>query len=446
MSGNSSKSSSSRREFLKSSAIGAAAAGALVRPELSLARSANVAGSDTIRVGLVGCGGRGTQAAQQAMNTEGNVELVAVADAFKSRADLCVENVKGTHGEKVKVDDANTFVGFDAFEKLLATDLEMVLLCTPPGFRPLHFEAAVNAGKHVFMEKPVAVDAPGVRRVLEANDVAKEKGLAVAVGLQRRHERAYMETIDKLREGMIGDLLVSRVYWNGGLLWQNARKKDESELRYQMRNWYYFNWLCGDHIVEQHIHNLDVINWLLDDFPVSARGQGGRLVRTGPDSGQIYDHHMVEYTYKNGHKMISQCRHMDGCWNNVSEHIQGTKGSAQINRARIFDTKGERVFQSKGKRGGWQQEHHDLFADIRRGVIPNEGEYGAKSTMTSILGRLATYTGKQIKWEDAINSKISLCDVDSVNSWDAEPPVKPNGSGKYPIAYPGKNSNKYVDF
>ena len=446
MSSNHSKSNSSRRQFLKTSVVGSVSAGVLATPGLSLARSANVAGNETIRIGLVGCGGRGTQAAQQAMNTEGNVELVAVADAFESRAKQCVNNVKGTHGDKVKVDEGSTFVGFDAYEKLLASDIEMVLLCTPPGFRPLHFEAAINAGKHVFMEKPVAVDPPGVQRVLKANDLAKEKGLAVAVGLQRRHERAYRETIDKLRDGMIGDFLVSRVYWNSGLLWQNARKKDEAELKYQMRNWYYFNWLCGDHIVEQHIHNLDVINWLLDDFPVSAQGQGGRLVRTGPDSGQIYDHHLVEYTYKNGHKMVSQCRHMDGCWNNVSEHMHGSKGSSTINRARIFDTKGDRIFQSKGKRGGWQQEHHDLFAELRNGVIPNEGEYGAKSTMTAILGRLATYTGKFIKWDDAINSDISLCDVDAIKNWDAAAPVKPDDKGRYPVAYPGKNSDKYVDF
>ena len=446
MSNSSRNSQSSRREFIKKSVAGTVAAGTIATPGLSLARSANVGGSDTIRIGLVGCGGRGTQASQQAMNTEGNVELVAVADAFDARAKQCVKNVKGTHGDKVKIKDENIFVGLDAYEKLLATDIEMVLLVTPPGFRPLHFEAAINAGKHVFMEKPVAVDPPGIRRVLKANELAKEKGLAVAVGLQRRHERAYMETIDKLREGVIGDLLVSRVYWNSGLLWQNNRKKDEAELRYQMRNWYYFNWLCGDHIVEQHIHNLDVINWLLDDFPVSAQGQGGRLVRTGPDSGQIYDHHMVEYTYKNGHKMISQCRHMDGCWNKVGEHVLGSKGHCEVNRARIFDTKGDRIFQSKGKRGGHQQEHHDLFAEMRNGVIPNEGEYGAKSTMTSILGRLATYTGKKMKFEDALNSNISLFDPDAMKDWNAKPPVMPNDNGKYPVAYPGKNSDKYIDF
>ena len=380
------------------------------------------------------------------MNTEGSVELVAVADAFERRAAQCVQNVKETHGEKVKVNDDNTFIGFDAYEKLLASDIEMVFLCTPPGFRPLHFEAAINAGKHVFMEKPVAVDAPGIRRVLKANEKAKEKGLAVAVGLQRRHERAYMETINELREAAIGDLLSSRVYWNSGLLWQNARNKDEAELNYQMRNWYYFNWLCGDHIVEQHIHNLDVINWLLDDFPVSAQGQGGRLVRTGPNSGQIYDHHAVEFTYKNGHKMISQCRHMDGCWNKVAEYVQGSQGSCEINRARIFDPQGKKTFQSKGKRGGHQQEHHDLFAAMRSGVIPNEGEYGAKSTMTAILGRLATYSGKKLKWEEAIESKISLCDVDAMKDWDAEPPVKPNADGKYLVAYPGKNTSEFIDF
>ncbi len=450
MSRSTGQSKTSRRAFLKTgtqlTAASAAAAGVLGTPSLGLARSAHPAGSDTVRIGLVGCGGRGTNAAQQAMNTESNVQLVAVGDAFQNRVDQCVANIKETHQGKVNVSDDNKHVGLDAYQKVIESDIDMVLLVTPPGFRPLHFETAIDAGKHVFMEKPVAVDAPGVRRILAANEKAKQKGLAVAVGLQRRHERAYMETIDKLQDGIIGDLVFSRAYWNGTTPWKRARTADQTELEYQMTNWYYFNWICGDHIVEQHIHNLDVINWLLGEFPISAQGQGGRLIRTGRDTGQIYDHHMVEFTYANGHKMLSQCRHMDDCWNSVSEHVHGTQGYADIHRGRIFGSNGDQLFQSRGSRGGWQQEHHDLFADLRNGVIPNEGEYGAKSTMTAILGRLATYTGKYLKWDDAINSSISLCDVDAIKSMSDPAPIQPDENGHYPIALPGITNDRIIDF
>ncbi len=434
----------SRRTFLKTGT--AATAAATVPANLALSRSANVGGSDTIRIGLVGCGGRGTSAAKQAMNTEGNVELVALGDAFGNRLDQCLAGCKEKHPDKTKVADDKKFLGFDAYKRVIDSGIDMVLLTTPPGFRPLHFEAAIEAGKHVFMEKPVAVDAPGVRRILKSSELAREKQLAVAVGLQRRHEEAYRETMKELKDGLIGDLMFSRVYWNGGGVWKHTRKDGESEMEYQMRNWYYFNWICGDHIVEQHIHNLDVINWLLDDFPVSAQGQGGRLVRTGKDTGQIYDHHMIEYTYANGHKMISQCRHMPETASNVSEHVHGTKGYANISRARIFDTAGEKIFQSRGKRGGHQQEHHNLFADIRNGVLPNEGEYGAKSTMTAILGRLATYTGKVIKWDNAINSKIQLCDVDAIENLESKTPLYPDERGEYWYPKPGINVGKVIDF
>lgn len=436
------KIASSRREFLQDSsklAVVGAAAGSLLTPQLSIARSAHAFGTETIKIGLIGCGGRGTGASIQAMNTEGNVELLAMADAFQNRLEGSLGACKGKHNEKVRVPDERQFIGFDAYKRVLDSDIDMVILATPPGFRPLHFEAAIDAGKHVFMEKPVAVDAPGVRRVLKAGEVAKEKNLAVAVGLQRRHERAYRQVMEQLKDGAIGDLVYSRAYWNGAGVWVRPREEGQSELEYQMRNWYYFNWLCGDHITEQHIHNLDVINWLMDDYPVTAQGQGGRLVRTGIDHGQIYDHHLVEFTYPNGHKMYSHCRHQPECWNSVSEHVHGTKGYCNISAGRIFDTDGKEIYKANGSRGGHQQEHHDLFADIRNGIIPNEAEYGAKSTMTSIFGRLATYTGKELQWEDAINSEISLCDVDALADMkEQEPPVMPDEEGRYPIPKPGQ--------
>ncbi len=417
-------------------------------PGLSLARSAHVFGSDTIRIGLIGAGGRGASAAAQAMNNKSmNVELTAVADAFEHRVNTSLEALshEPRYKDKIHVTDDTRFVGLDAYKKLLDSNCNMVILATPPGFRPLHFEAAVNAGKHVFMEKPVAVDAPGVRRVLAAGELATQKGLVVQVGLQRRHEEGYRNMISELQNGIIGDLIYSRVYWNNPGVWVNPRREGDTEMLYQMRNWYYFNWLCGDHIVEQHIHNIDVINWLLNDYPVSAQGQGGRQVRTGPDSGQIYDHHFVEFTFANGHKMFSQCRHIPDCWNPVDEYVHGSNGWAHIGGGRIYDKEGSEIFRARGFNHGHQQEHHNMFADILDGKIPNEAEYGAKSTMTAILGRLATYSGVQVEWDKAINSKISLGDVDSFHSFDDEPPVKPDANGRYPIAVPGAGKKDVIE-
>lgn len=437
------KSKSNRRDFFKQSSsvlVASGIGGAMVANNLSLARAANVVGDDTIKIGLVGCGGRGTGAATQAMNTEGPTKLVAMGDLFPDRLQGAYRAIKSRHNDKVDVPRERQFVGFDCYEKVLECDIDLVILATPPGFRPLHFEAAVNADKHIFMEKPVAVDAPGVRRVLAANEVAKAKNLAVQVGLQRRHEVAYKEIINELQNGILGDINFMRAYWNGAGVWVRPRNENQTELEYQCRNWYYFNWLCGDHIDEQHIHNIDVINWLKEAYPVKAQGQGGRQVRTGIDHGQIYDHHMIEFTYADGSTMLSQCRHIPQCWNSVSEHCAGQKGHANIGAGKVFDSKGSVLFETNGGRDGHQQEHHDLFADLRNGIIPNEGEYGAKSTMTSIFGRMATYSGQEIDWDTAINSNVSLCDVDALAALDNEAPVKPDGDGKYPIAMPGQNN------
>jgi len=440
-----SSSSPSRRDFIKTSSSLLVAGGAVAASGLSIAQAANVEGSGVIKIGVVGCGGRGTGATIQAMNTSGgDVVLKAMGDAFPDRLQSSLRNIKSKHGDKVQVDKDSQHVGFDAYKKVLESDIDLVILATPPGFRPLHVEAAVKAGKHVFMEKPVAVDAPGIRRVLAAGEMAKKQGTAIAVGLQRRHERAYMETMDKLKGGAIGDINFARAYWNGGGVWVRPRTDAQTEMEYQMRNWYYFNWLCGDHIVEQHIHNLDVINWLFDSYPVSAQGQGGREVREGDDYGQIFDHHVVEFTYPNGQRMISGCRHIKGCWNSVTEHAHGSKGYCDISGGKIYDKympdmKGSTMtWKTDGSRGGHQQEHHDLFASLRKGEIPNEAEYGAKSTMTSIFGRMATYSGKMLSWEDAINSDIKLGDVDSYHSMDDTAPVQPT-EGKYPVPVPGQS-------
>ncbi len=440
-------SDASRRGFLKTSAV--AAAGAAILTGLNPVRAAHVAGNDTIRIGLVGCGGRGSGAAEQALNTEGPTKLVAMADAFGDNLDRALQTITKAHGEKVDVPKERQFVGFDAYQKVLEQDIDLVILATPPGFRPLHFEAAVNAGKHIFMEKPVAVDSIGVQKVLDANQIAKAKNLAVAVGLQRHHEPIYVETIKRLQDGEIGRIVATRCYWNGEGVWVRPRKDGQTEMDYQMRNWYYFNWLCGDHITEQHIHNLDVINWLMGGPPVSAQGQGGRQVRTGKEYGEIYDHHFVEFNYeKDGDKsvLLSQCRHMGNCWNEVNEFAHGSEGSCDLGNGRIFDVKGKLKWEypragTDGKRknlhDGHQQEHHDLFAAIRRGERPNEAEYGAHSSMTSILGRMATYSGQVIKMADALASNIRVSPVETFHSFDDKPPVLPNDDLTYAIPTPG---------
>jgi predicted dehydrogenase len=432
----------SRRGFLKSTS--GIVAGAAVVSQLPIARSAFVAGSDTIKLGLIGCGGRGTGAAGQALDTNSdsnNVKLTAVGDPFAYRAENALKQLSKSHSKHV---DAKTFIGVDAYKQVIESDVDMVILTSPPGFRPLHFETAVKAGKHVFMEKPVATDAPGVRRVLEANKIAKEKKLAVAVGLQRHHQSNYKATIKMLKEGAIGDIILTRAYWNGDGVWTRNRQPGQTELEYQLNNWYYFNWLSGDHICEQHIHNLDVINWLMDSPPATAQGQGGRQVRTGEDSGQIYDHHFVEFTYPNGTKLLSQCRHIPGCWSSVSEYAHGTNGWCDIGGGKIYNKKNEVVWEAPNGEDGWAQEHVDLFAQIRKGEIPNEGDYGATSTMTSIMGRMATYTGKMLKWEQCLNSKVALANFDAIDEFSDEAPLEPDASGKYWIPVPGQDPELVV--
>jgi predicted dehydrogenase len=426
----------SRRQFLKTSTV--VAAGTVAG--LSMARNAHAAGSDEIKIALVGCGGRGSGAAAQAMNTQeksGPIKLIAMADAFADNVERKYNDLVRQYSKQMDVPPERRFSGFDGYKKVMETDCDLVILATSPGFRPLHFEAAVNAGKHVFMEKPVGTDAAGIRKVIEANKTAKEKNLLVQVGLQRRHEDRYKETIKRLQEGAIGDINFTRAYWNGGGVWVRPRTKGQTEMEYQMRNWYYFNWLCGDHIVEQHIHNLDVINWLKGGFPVKAQGMGGRQVRDGIDHGEIYDHHAVEYHYADGSVLLSQCRHIQGCWNSVSEHAHGSNGYCNIGDASIKDNKGEKVWSyGKGGGGGHQQEHYDLFADFRAGKRPNEGDYGAYSTLTAIMGRMCTYSGKELTWEQCLNSDVEL-GVKDYLSMDDTPPVRPDANGRYKIALPG---------
>ncbi|MFN0196759.1 MAG: Gfo/Idh/MocA family protein [Planctomycetaceae bacterium] len=421
--------SATRREFLKQSAT--VGSGLVIGS--ALASRAFAAGNETIKVGLIGCGSRGTGAAVQALSTKGNVTLVAMADAFSDQLESSLRNISAqftSQPQRVAVDNDHKFVGFDGYKNVLDSDVDLVILTTPPGFRPIHFEAAVNAGKHIFMEKPVATDVPGVRKVLAAVEVARTKNLAVGVGLQRHHQDEYLETIKRLKDGAIGDIIDMRVYWNSGGVWDPRRSREEckTEMEYQMWNWYYYNWLSGDHIVEQHIHNLDVGNWLKGSYPVRASGMGGRQVRTDKKFGEIYDHFAVEYEYADGTRMFSQCRHIQNCWSSVSEYAHGSRGSTNISGSQI--NAGDSIWKYEGKRTDpYQVEHDDLFAAIRSGTPYNEGENGAMSTMTAILGRLATYSGKVIPWDKALKSEVALANFDGLKQMSDPAPVLPDANG-----------------
>ena len=416
---------------------------AIVGSNLALARSAHGFGSDAIKIALIGCGRRGTAATIDMLNTSGGaIKLVAMADVFENNLHTAFRTINGKHGDKVDVSERR-YAGLNGFQQVMQSDADVVILATPAAFRPMQFEAAVTANKHVFMEKPVATDAPGVRRMLAANEVAKEKGLAVAVGLQRRHEPRYQECIARLKDGAIGDPIFARAYWNGVAGGVKARQKNQSELEYQLRNWHRFAWLGGDLISEHHIHNLDVINWLMDGHPIDAQGQGGRTVHAETTAGETFDHHMIEFSYESGAKLLSQCRLIRGCWNKIGEHVHGTTGSAEISSGKILDRRGNVIWQSdtqetKGK--GLQQEQQDWISALRQGDIPNELEYGAASTMTAILGRMASYSGKLIKWNDAINSDISLADVANLERLDSKAPVVPAEDGRYLLPVPGSKS------
>ena len=432
----------SRRDFVKKSSVLAGAV--LAAPLLSGANF--FSGADAvIKVALIGCGGRGTGAAVQALSTKQNVQLVAMADAFKDRLDTSYKNILDALEDKkgrVQVKEEHKFTGFDGYKQAIAL-ADVVILTTPPGFRPIHFEEAVNQGKQVFMEKPLATDPAGIQRVLAAAEKAKAKKLNVVVGLQRRYQSSYRELIKRVHDGAIGEIVSAQAWWNNDGVWVRPRKAGQTEMEYQMRNWYYFVWLCGDHITEQHIHNLDVINWALEAYPVKAQGMGGREVRKGKDHGEIFDHHYVEFQYQNGAILNSQCRHQKGTMSKVDELLVGTKGRVYCDEARITDTKGNTIYQfDKSKENQpYQNEHDELFAAIAKGEYKFwDAERAAKSTMTSILGRMATYSGQEVEWEKAISSGLNI--MPSAYDFNAAPPVVPNADGYYLAAIPGVT--KYV--
>ncbi|MBU6401117.1 MAG: Gfo/Idh/MocA family oxidoreductase [Verrucomicrobia bacterium] len=425
----------SRRRFLRTAS--AAVLGGSMLGSLAVPRGVFADSSETIKIALVGCGGRGTGAANQALSTPGPTQLIAMADVRPEQLTKSLATLTAHKASQVDVPPERQFTDFDGYQKAIAL-ADIVILATSPGFRPIHFQEAVRQGKHVFMEKPVATDAPGVRRVLAAAQTAKEKNLKVGVGLQRHHQPGYLETIKRLQDGAVGKAMSFRCYWDGTSRDGVDREPGETEMHYQIRNWYYFTWLSGDHIVEQHVHNIDVINWMKGAHPVRAQGMGGRQVRKAKRHGQIFDHHFVEFEYADGTRMFSQCRQIPRCWPSVSEHVLGTEGEVHCQGNRFAIT-GPQAWQyrNEGKRvDPYQQEHDDLFDAIRHDKPYHEAEYGALSTMTGILGRMCTYSGQQITWEEAINSRIDL--LPKTFSWDTLPLVLPNADGYYPVAVPGQ--------
>jgi len=425
----------SRRDFLKTATV--AAAGAAAWSTISWSRSVHAAGDDVIKIALIGCGGRGTGAAVNALNTKANVKLVAMADAFQDSLEGSLAAIGKEHKDRVDVPAERQFVGLDAYQKAIDCGVDVVLLCTPPGFRPMQYEAAVKAGKHVFMEKPVATDAPGIRRVMAANAEAKTKKLAVAVGHHLRHEVKHREIMQRIHDGAIGDLAFLRVYFNTGAIWVRPRRPDQTEMQHQVRNWYHFTWLSGDHIVEQHVHDIDIGNWIAKGHPIEAQGMGGRQVCVGKDVGEIYDHHAVEFTYPGGVKMFSYCRQIPGCWESFSQHAHGTKATADIegHGRSILSVAGQPPMRWDRGPDGHQVEMDDLFGSLLAGKPYNEADWATESSLTGILGRMASYSGKLVKWEDALDSTLDLTPKNL--AWDAETLVKPGPDGCYACAMPG---------
>jgi len=398
-----------RRQFLKSSTA-AALAGPLVAGS-ALGQERTISPGETLRVGLIGCGGRGTGAAAQALAGDANVKLVALGDAFKDRLDGSLETLKKQENiaKKIDVPEERCFVGFDAYKQVIASGVDVVLLATPPHFRPIHLKAAIDAGKHVFAEKPVAVDAPGVRAVLAACEEARKKKLAVVSGLALRYSFAYRETIKRIHDGAIGDIRALHANDFRGPLWVKPRQPGWTDMEYHMRNWYYFTWLSGDFNVEQHVHMLDVCAWIMkDEYPVSAMGLGGRQVRTGSEYGNIYDHHSVIYEYASGVKLHAYCRQQAGGVNDISAHVAGSKGIAALSQRNLEITAGSKWRYNGEKNNQSQTEHDELFASIRSGKPINNGDYMSKTTLMAIMGRMATYTGQKITWEQALDSEENL--------------------------------------
>jgi predicted dehydrogenase len=385
-----------RRAFVKTAA--AATAAAAFPPGFGVF----AAGSDSLKVGVIGCGGRGTGAAIDCLKAAPGVEIVALGDLVADRIESSLTRLTSQFPQQVKVPPDRRFTGFDNYRQVCALpDVNLIVTAAPPGFRPMHLKAAVEAGKHVFMEKPVAVDPVGIRSVLASSDLATQKGLAIVAGTQRRHQARYVEMMKRIKDGQIGEIVAAQCYWNQGDLWVKPRTAGMSDMEWQCRNWLYFTWLSGDHIVEQHMHNIDVINWAMGVPPKNAMGMGGRQTRTQPEFGNVFDHFAVEYEYPNGVRVTSMCRQTKGAAERIEERIVGTRGVAS-STGRI--TGGTPWEFTADEINPYVQEHVDLIASIRESRPLNEGRQVAESTLAAIMGRMSAYTGRALSWDWAMNT------------------------------------------
>jgi len=416
----------SRRAFIKKSGI------VLLGSSLALHTDASAAlfssKKSQLKVGLIGCGGRGTGAAAQALAADPDVVITAMGDVFEDRLEGAYAALVKIGGDKVKVDKKNKFIGFDSYQKVIDSGVDVVLLTTPPAFRPEHLTAAVNAGKHIFCEKPVAVDAPGVRKVMAAAKLAKEKNLALVSGFCFRYDMPNRATFGEILNGGVGDIKTVSTYRNGGELWYKDRQPDWTEMTHQMRNWYYYNWLSGDFIVEQSVHSLDMMSWAMGDvLPVKATGSGGRQVRTDEKYGNIYDHFAVEFEYANGAKGFHFTRQQAATSHRNSVDVLGTDGNAIINIGTRYEILGKNNWKYEGKKNNmYQTQHDELFASIRNGKPLNDGEWMANSTMLAIWSRMVGYSGQTITWDQALNSEKHLGPNTEDYNWDLKvemPPV-----------------------
>ena len=433
----------SRRDFLKATSgviAGTALAGAI-------GTRAYAGESNTVKIALVGCGGRGTGAAANALSTEGPTKLVAMADVFKQRLASSLGNLAKSFAKQIDVPAGRKFLGMDGYKKAIDAVAPggLVILATPPAFRPIHLEYAVEQGCNVFMEKSFAVDAPGIRRVLKAGRAAEAKNLKIAGGLMSRHYIPLEQAVENLHNGLIGEVITCWAYREHARVGFAPRAAGMNELAHQIRNYSCFTWLNGSFILDWLIHNLDVCCWCKDAWPVSAQGQGGRQVRTEPD--QLFDHYSVEYTFPDGTRLHAQGRHMDNCWGFFGDIIHGTKGSAVlgegVKQPRIFrdylQEPGNQIWSYEGPRhNGYQHEHDLLFDAIRNDKPYNETERCAYAAMTGILGRMAAESGRMITWEQAMDSDLVLAPGLENFKMDSEPPVTPDENGQYPVAMPGR--------
>jgi myo-inositol 2-dehydrogenase/D-chiro-inositol 1-dehydrogenase len=431
-----------RRQFVKAAGLSTLGS-AVVKDLLWASGSFWTSNSDTLKVGLIGCGSRGTGAAEEALNADSNVVLSAMADAFSDRLEESYATLKGKLKEKVQVSDSHKFVGLDAYRKLIDSDVDVVLLAAPPAFRPAHLEAAVNAGKHIFSEKPFAVDAPGLRRVIAAAKKAEAKRLSLVSGFCWRYHLPKRETFNRVLNGQIGEILTAEATYNTGELWHKERQAGWTDMEYKLRNWLYYNWLSGDHIVEQAIHSLDMLQWAMGDvMPLSVTGIGGRQKRTNKKYGNVYDHFGLIYEYPNGAKAYFFCRQQADTAPSYGVEFVGKEGKCIVDcRTGVHEIKGTKpwkyedetkftdanAYQRSKVRSMYQQEHDELFASIRAGKPLNDGEWMTRSNLMALAGRMAGYTGQTITLEQAFASEEVLFPENL--SWDTQYDI--------PIAVPG---------